>query len=115
MNNNDYKTAVSDLATARVALMSGRYADTFALLRKTAASLSPALAAKADAIEAEYFYMLRFIVSGNDMPDFGATLRALSEKINDLRLVVEAQACASWGDTVRSGVLRYIAFYYTHL
>lgn len=109
MNNTDYKTAVSDLAAARAALDAGRYADAFALLRKTAATLSPALAAKADAIEAEYFYMLRFIVSGNDMPDFGATLRALSEKINDLRLAIEAQACAVCGDSVRGGVLRYIS------
>lgn len=79
---NDYKYYKDILLDAINDFDSRNFARGFSALRE-AAKISPALISKAENLEAQYFYMLRFIASDNTLPD-------LETASDDIRLRADA-------------------------
>lgn len=86
----------------------GHFAAAFSHLR-AAAKIDPAIARDAEALEARFFYMLRFLASNNDVDNIDSTLADLSRAfmilVERTRLAISAQS----DTTVLSGALRYSA------
>ncbi len=101
---------LNDIRQARTSFDSGAYADGFGYLRRAAsASADPAAFKRAiEGVENEYYYMLRFIASGNDVEGLDGTLAIIASKAESIAHSLELDFAASSATTVFSGQLRYM-------
>ena len=95
---------------ARGSLDRKELANTVTDLRSAAALLQggSAYMPRIDAIENEYYYMLRFIASGNDVDNLDDTLERLSLECERIARGIELDVAAEADLTVFSGQLRYV-------
>ncbi|MCH5221861.1 MAG: tetratricopeptide repeat protein [Muribaculaceae bacterium] len=96
------------IAEIRRLLNSKTFNRAFQLLRKIVTQ-KPQFAKEVDAIEAQYFYMLRFIASDNEVSNLSETLNGIIKQIDDLLHRIEIAIEAETGSTIFGGLLRYAA------
>ncbi len=96
--------------SARISLTRNDLADAVTALRSAAAMIpgGDAYAPRLDAIENEYYYMLRFIASGNDVENAPDTVTRLSDDLFRIARSIELDLIAESDVTVFSGQLRYV-------
>ena len=92
---------------ARSMLAEGRYAAAFSQLRAAAKMADPSIDRDAEALEAKFFYMLRFIASNNEVADLDISLAEIRRDFEELLHRIEIELEAGSKQTLRSGLLRY--------
>lgn len=106
MENAIYDNARRAIAAARQNVRDKALSSAFVELRKAAAA-SPALLPRIDRLEAEYFYMLRFVAAGNDVSDLAANTAATAAGVETLLRIIERTVKADTEPTIFAGMLRY--------
>ncbi|MCM1066474.1 MAG: hypothetical protein NC418_02750 [Muribaculaceae bacterium] len=106
MDNPDTQYYTDELANVRSSIADKKYAAAISHLR-AAAAVAPALSREAEALDAQFFYMLRFLAADNDMPDLENTLERLAADISDLAFRIGLELEISKGGTLLGGRLRY--------
>ena len=104
--NNDFKYYKDILRDAVSDFDSRNYARGFSALRE-ASKIDSALATKAENLEAQYFYMLRFIASDNAMPDIDTAAQDIRIKADDIIRRIAAILSARTDTSTFSSLLRY--------
>ena len=104
--NNDFKYYKDILRDAVSDFDSRNYARGFSALRE-ASKIDSALASKAENLEAQYFYMLRFIASDNAMPDIDTAAQDIRIKADDIIRRIAAILSARTDTSTFSSLLRY--------
>ena len=92
---------------ARSMLAEGEYAAAFSQLRAAAKMTDPSIDRDAEALEAKFFYMLRFIASNNEVADLDISLAEIRRDFEELIHRIEIELEAGSKQTLRSGLLRY--------
>ncbi len=108
MNNPDFKYFISEKNEAMDSLSKGNYAEAVSHLR-AAAKIDVATDRDAEALEARFFYMLRFLAADNTMPDMDRELADIEAKFRELARRIELEDIRLHGTSIYSGMLRYAA------
>lgn len=78
------------------------------MLRLYAAKGAPrAVAVQIDELEQRYFYMLRYVASGHNVPDISAELQSMTETARDICVAICRSRMAADSQTLYSAQLRY--------
>lgn len=96
----------TELNATRKCLDNRHIREAFGHLRN-AAEAAPDVLRQIDALEAQYFYMLRFIATDNKLDNLDDTLSGIIESMKALVQRIERAVIAETESTVYSGVLRY--------
>lgn len=103
---NDYKYYKEILLDAINDFDSRNFARGFSALRE-AAKISPALISKAENLEAQYFYMLRFIASDNTLPDLNTASDDIRLQADAIVRRIASVLSARFDTSTYSSLLRY--------
>lgn len=108
MNTTDNKYFIAETTEALQSLRDKRYAEAISHLR-AAAKIEPGIERDAEALEAQFFYMLRFLASDNAMPDIDTALADIASRLRVIARRIRIEDERLRGTSLYSGVLRYAA------
>lgn len=109
MNDNSAaaKTA-KNINSARIALSRRQYRSAFEYLHKASES-APELSKAINELEGRYFYLLRYIGQGGNIPNYDEDVKKIADEIEILLHKTELASIAATQTTIFSGRLRYMA------
>lgn len=109
MDNTAYRTAKEQLTNAYGSLEHSHRGRALGELRLAAKSVAPDLARDIDALEARYFYMLRFVAQGNEHQDLDVEQKRIEREARTIARRIEMALNQATGTSLYSGRLRYAA------
>lgn len=108
MNKTDNKYFLDEKNASLQSLHDKKYAEAMSHLR-SAAKIESGIDRDAEALEAQFFYMLRFLAANNSMPDMATALEDIEKQFVVLTQRIELEEERQNGTSLHSGVLRYAA------